>query len=530
MMKRTILTALSIFCAAIYTSYAGNYVMAGKVRLEDGSAWFVEDSLYWGSGVISAGKTAILGALQTLSNGAAIADIRTLTFEDGSPFIENNRLYYSVTTRTGGGGPAIMELDLGSAEIRMTGQILTAYKNVLWHGSAPHVMYDRRSGMWQITIPRHGADPFTGKPVHIILVQKSYSDVRFGVTRLNFEELDYEQPQQGDEDAQIFYDDDMGKWVMIYASKRRPDGSAGPYMLRLQTSDRPDGGFKDYSYSTAVNATGVTSTKIGGKRYVFSGDLASDGHNNYPFFTFPDLKKAGHLDIDITDGGFRGWNNVTPFPEGLNTRYVFLAFDRGQSTDESAWTYGRLHLYYSKETNPGTEFDIVRDGVRIPGGIREAYGPADLHFLRRSSWNNMFAYDIKLSEINLKGDVLVPNSNMYPAFGSSELVQLDNALFPKTPGEAYVISGIHQPRCNYVMDLSGIQAGDTRYLYIGGKDGVKTIRVLFKNTGSAISISCESGGRVYSVGDVPSSARKARIFMAGLSVLYVFVSDSGLSF
>ncbi|MBQ1866312.1 MAG: hypothetical protein II151_05240, partial [Bacteroidales bacterium] len=217
-MKRTVLTVLAVLYATLLTSNAGNYVMAGKAKLQTDAPWFKENSVYWGSGVISSGKTAILGALQTLSNGAAIADIRTLTYEDGSPLIENNKLYYSVSTRTGGGGPAILELDLGSAEIRMTGQLLTAYKNVLWHGAAAHIMYDRGSGIWQITIPRHGSDPFTGKPVHVILVQKSYSDVRFGVTRLNFEEMDYEKPLQGDEDAQVFYDSDMGKWVMIYAS------------------------------------------------------------------------------------------------------------------------------------------------------------------------------------------------------------------------------------------------------------------------------------------------------------------------
>ncbi|MBQ4286882.1 MAG: hypothetical protein II770_02520, partial [Bacteroidales bacterium] len=92
-----------------------------------------------------------------------------------------------------------------------------------------------------------------------------------------------------------------------------------------------------------------------------------------------------------------------------------------------------------------------------------------------------------------------------------------------TPGEAYVISGIHQPECNYVMDISGIQAGDTRYLYIGGKDGNAAMRVLFKNTGSGISISCESGGKVYPVGEAPSNAYKARLFITDAAVLYVFV-------
>ena len=55
------------------------------------------------------------------------------------------------------------------------------------------------------------------------------------------------------------------------------------------------------------------------------------------------------------------------------------------------------------------------------------------------------------------------------------------------------------------------------------KDGEKAMRVLFKNTGSAISISCESGGETVPVGEAPSDIVEARVFMTDAAVLYVFV-------
>ena len=202
--------------------FAGNYHKAARLQLREAAVLMMEDTLYWGVGTQGSGATPIREAVQTLSSGSAIADIRPLTYEDGSPLIDNNKLYYSVSSRTGGAGPTILELDLGTSEIKVTGFLRTSYKHQMWQGMASHIMYNRTSGIWQVTIPLHKTDPATGKWTHLLAVQKSYSDLRFGATRLDFELLDYEGPTIGDEDAQIFYDKEMKRWVMIYASTRQP--------------------------------------------------------------------------------------------------------------------------------------------------------------------------------------------------------------------------------------------------------------------------------------------------------------------
>ena len=504
-MKRIFLLLFLIPVFAVPCSAQPVWTFVGKGQADASLPLMREDSLYWGCGVNSLSGTPIRGAREVMSAGTAIADMRVLTYEDGSPLIENNRLYYSVTARTGGSGPCILALNLGTAEIELTGCLVTSYLNDIWRGAATHIMYDRRTGIWQVTIPLQRRHPVTGGKLHVLALTKSLSDPRFGVTRLDFDLLDYEKPCPGDEDAQIFWDEDFGKWVMIYASSRQPDGSSGKYVLRLQTSDRPDGGFKDYSCFTNVSATGVTSAVIGGKRWVFTGDAERDGRNHYPVLTFPDLQPAGSLNIDIPDGGFRGWNNVTPFPEGDYTRYVFLAFDRGQSTDESRWTYGRLYLYYSKERTRG-----------------EAIAPSELHFIRQSSWNNFFRYEKKYSEIDLSGDVLAAHSNMYPASGAVSLVQRGDALYPERPGEVRVTAGIHHPLANYVVDLNGIAPEDSRYVFFAPLEGDPVLKVRFTAGKDGLCAELLQAGRTELIGTVPSTAREARFFFTESGRFYLY--------
>ena len=522
-MKRFFPTLLAFLLPLAASQAQPVWTLVGKGQADASIPHMCEDSLYWGSGIDSRGKTPIRTAREVMSAGSALADIRTLTYEDGAPIIENNKLYYSVTARTGGSGPVILTLDLGTSEVNMTGCIVTSYLNDIWRGAAPHIMYNRKAGIWQITIPFQRRHPITGGSMHVLGIAKSLSDPRYGVTRLDFDLLDYDKPLSGDEDAQIFWDDELGKWVMIYATKRLPDGSrAKKYLLRLQTSDRPDGGFKDFSCNTDVDATGVTSSKVGGKRYVFTGDQQRGGRNNYPVLSFPHLRPVGNLNIDLTDGGFRGWNNVTPFPEGDKTRYVFMAFDRGQSTDESRWTYGRLYLYYSKERNPGTEFDIVRDGIRIPATITGGYGPADLHFIRQGAWNNFFRYDLEYSVIDLSGDVLPANSNMYPATGSTRLVQRGDALYPEGAGDVRITAGIHHPLAHYILDLKEIAEGDTRYIFLGSPEGDPLLQVRFTATGNGIRAELWQAGKKESVGILPASARQARFFFTESGVFSLY--------
>ena len=406
-MKRAIslLAALAVSLCA----YAQHSFVVGRTELKGAdTGLFRMDSFYWGEGVVSSsGSTPLLGMEQTLSSGSALADIRAITYEDGAPVIEDGRLYLSGSTRTGGSGIAIVALTLGTGELEFTGTLNCLMAGEFWKICAPHIMYDRTRKLWQVTTPMHAPTD------HHLWIATANNDLRFGVSTLEFSPLDYEGPKKGDEDCQIFYDKAMRRWVMIYASTRRPDDGSG-YILRLQTSKRPDGGFRDYSYQTDVSATGVTTTLIGGTRYVLSGNMrgpvsnlngggksGSGGdlrsasstlagsksstdsdklateRNRYSVWSYPDMEFVCDLGIDIDDGAFRGWNNLTPVPEGDATRYVMLGFDRQATTDEDNWTYGNNYFLYSRQLNPGLEFaqkDADGKVIRPAGAAGSASG------------------------------------------------------------------------------------------------------------------------------------------------------------
>lgn len=507
-------TLLSLFIICFTTASAQHSFVVGKTELGDAdSLLFQLDKLYWGEGVVTSGATSLMNMKQSLSSGSAFADIRAITYEDGAPIVEDGKLYLSGSTRTGGNGIAIVALTLGTGELEFTGTISCLMSGRFWKISAPHIMYDRKRKLWQVTTPCHAPDD------HLLWVANAYNDVRFGVSLLDFSPLDYEKPQKGDEDCQIFYDKKMHKWVMIYASCRRTDGGNG-YILRLQTSGRPNGGFKDYSYQTDVSATGVTTTLIGGKRYVLSGNMPDKKGNRYSVWSFPEMKFVCDLNIDINDGAFRGWNNLTPVPEGNATRYVMLGFDRQPTTDEDNWTYGNNYYLYSRQRNPGLEFDMKdADGKVIRQASKEfTYQVEDLELLRRGS--RRFAFqDLLLGKIDLEYNILSTRGNVYPSIGEIDSLRYEcGRLFPVTDskGEAVILSGIHHPLANYLLPLDGIAYGDSRYLYVGSKTGAREARVVAKRIGEQIEVAFETKAQHSVLGSFPcpvENANKLRIFM-----------------
>lgn len=554
-MKRAIslLAALAVSLCA----YAQHSFVVGRTELKGAdTGLFRMDSYYWGEGVVSSGSTPLLGMEQTLSSGSALADIRAITYEDGAPVIEDGRLYLSGSTRTGGSGIAIVALTLGTGELEFTGTLNCLMAGEFWKICAPHIMYDRTRKLWQVTTPMHAPTD------HHLWIATANNDLRFGVSTLEFSPLDYKGPKKGDEDCQIFYDKAMRRWVMIYASTRRPDDGSG-YILRLQTSKRPDGGFRDYSYQTDVSATGVTTTLIGGTRYVLSGnmrgpvsnlngggksgsggDLRSAGgkpdssggnlsstdsdkpateRNRYSVWSYPDMEFVCDLDIDIDDGAFRGWNNLTPVPEGDATRYVMLGFDRQATTDEDNWTYGNNYFLYSRQLNPGLEFaQKDADGkVTRAASTSFRYGVQDLQLLRRGSRRFCFQ-DILLGRIDLEYDITAPKGNLYPALpvtaAAPSILRYDKGrIYPEGGSGAAILAGIHHPLANYLMPIDAIADGDSRYLYIGSQDGHCAARVIAQRKGPDIEVRFEGSEGSVILGSFPCPVNNhdtLRIFMS----------------
>ena len=483
-------------------------IVAGTVDLEYDDPVFKDHTLYWGQGVISRGQTPLTDMHAALSSGAAQSDIRTLTYEDGSPLIERGQLYYSMTSRTAGAGLCIYRLTLGTGQLELCGIVRGRVKEeghepAFWRMAAGHILYHREKGVWQLCASCHaGGVSNRQQRIHKLYHAISHTDLRFGITTLDCDPLDYEGAQIGDEDGQIYYDDELRRWVLVYASMYMPNGEKAPhYVLRLQTSKRPDGGFKGSTCAADLSATGITCSRIGGVRCVLSGDQARDNRNVYRAFTYKNMKgkvefqSAGELDIDITDGGFRGWNNVTPIPEGDKTRYVLLTFDRTQSTKENNWTYGNLYLYYSAQTNEGSEYD-VRDlsgklsaKASIDPNDPKTLSVGQLHFRRMGSFHPQFD-EMPLGKIDLHTDVTAPNGNRYPVL-KGKVQYADGHLWAQD-GEACILGGTHYAMANYVLPLDDIVTGECRYLYLGDEKGKAHYKVMADRVDEGINITLYS--------------------------------------
>ena len=495
---------LAWFCC--YCGAQEPRLVAGCPAMDAYDDVFKDQSLYWGEGVISHAGTPIVGMRAAYSSGAAQSDIRTLTYEDGSPLIEQGYLYYSMTSRTAGAGLCIYRLLLGTGKLELCGIIRgrvveAGQEPAFWRVAAGHIMYDRKRSQWQLCMSCHAGEVANRQPrLHRLYAASSLPDVRFGAVTIDFTPLDYEGAAVGDEDGQIFYDADLQRWILIYASTHLPDGKEAPhYVLRLQTSQRPDGGFRGSTCATDLSATGITTSCIGGIRYVLSGDNAQDGQNVYRAYTYAlqqgqvVFQAAGRLDIDLTDGGFRGWNNVTPIPEGPRTRYVLLTFDRMRATDESNWTYGNLYLYYSAETNAGQEFAVYdRAGQLVqPANIHPQEATTvsltQLHFRRMATLHPLFD-ELPLAEIDLSMPALAPHGNRYPCV-IGQVRQCGREL--RTEGEACVLGGTHQAMANYLLPLTQIAEGDSRYLYIGNAEGKAHYKVLATRRATDIEITLQ---------------------------------------
>lgn len=436
----------------------------------------------WGEG-ISGGTSTPFADMKAVYNGSPFqCDVRILTYEDGSPIIEDGKLYFSMTTGRGQGsaGPIICEYDIGTCQLKLTGCIIAHYNGGGLQATGNNVMYNRNNGKWLL-----GSHTLTG---HTLVIAESISDPRYGVTDIYYEDMDYQGPEPGDEDQFIFYSDELEQWVMVYVAIRNNDAN---YNLRMQTSDYPDHGYtfvKEVVEPSRLRATGVIVTSVGGTKYLLSGSSAT-GINKYLAYSFPDLEYIGELNLDYDTGSLKGtWPTLIPVTNGKSTKYFFFAFDRAQTLTTSVWTYGCLYMFCAAEENEGMEYPIKRDGITIQEPISDTYAITDLHFKRLWSFRKAMDYEVKLAEIKLNSAVIFDNSsNMYPVIiGDAGVTQNVTGLYLNKNGSAVILGGIHQPFAAYVLNNEGIQGSD-----------IRAIVLLNQQNNIVCRISIDKDGNVY---------------------------------
>ena len=302
---------------------------------------------------LSAGAVELRDICFCLDGGICQADPRPVRYEDGTPVMENGRLFITWSTRAGFGGfQSVVSWTPGLCDFRMEGALFFDYGDGRWQNDvATSLIFDRNRGKWLLW-----ASAFHGG--HYLQYAELENDPRFGLQVVDTERMPTESGipgdsrlsderlwlgKRGDEDPDMLFDKETGLWHMSVCRVSRVEGK-DTYTYYLFTSKEP---FSGYTFAGKVNDAGVTGgnlLSVGGRKYLVYG-RRFDARAEYACVDLADPEHPERLSCDYDDGGFRGWGTVIPVPCGKRTRWVWLTFDRQRAHPEDTWSYGNLYVY-----------------------------------------------------------------------------------------------------------------------------------------------------------------------------------------
>ena len=290
------------------------------------------------------------GVTAALSPGVGQADIRNVTYEDGTPLFKDGRLWMLMTVR-GGKLPHPMQgmfsLDPSVFDIRYEGLILyDRGDGLLRNDLASHIFHDRQTGEWRgfTTGFSSYGDPAKKEKKQIWAVRSLRSPLG-GLVIMDAKPTglvaDYEDPQ-------CIHDAGAKKWRMLLCENHQG------YKAVVREADQWDGPYVRIAGPVDVDSTGTQIQTIGGKRYALFG---SSDRKVY-IYSYPDLQPFGELRMHRPpwddESGTRVWPNVIPMPEGYPAPYIALMMDRLNfpGMKGSNWTYGAMYLYHGHLVTP----------------------------------------------------------------------------------------------------------------------------------------------------------------------------------
>jgi hypothetical protein len=293
---------------------------------------------------LKGGKVVVDAVESTLSTGNGLADIRAITYENGDPFLDQGRLWYTMSIR-GRALPhhiqGVFSLNPTVFDLKLEGIIVFDRNDgILRNEVASHLFYDRTAQRWRGLTTGFSAYANPDKEKKQLLAVESKRDPRFGFSVMNAVPFG----MVGDiEDPHVLFDSTAHKWRMLTCENQQ-----NGYKAIVLESDYWDKEYTRIAGPVSHNSTGTSIQKIGDKRYCFSGS----SERAIFIYTYPDLKEAGTLKMDLppwdSTAGTRVWPNVVQLPEGYPFRYVALMMDRYNYPGLKGphWTYGAVYLYH----------------------------------------------------------------------------------------------------------------------------------------------------------------------------------------
>lgn len=272
-----------------------------------------------------------------LTCGTGQADSQIIQYSDGTPLIEDGRLYLCLTTRgferIFDSYQGIYSIDLASYEVRMEGAMFFGKGDGIMYGfHATKVVYNKETGEFMVITTTH-------EDTHTLAYCSTKANLLQGVHYLECTELVFPHSYTNNkgfntEDPDFFYDAEAGKWRLAYCALK--DRS---YVTYLCESDNWNGPYTLIAESNYNNNTGIRIVSVGGKRYVLSGGTDT----TYYIYNYPSLRYEGVFQHQYSDGGRRGWPTIIPIQYGNYERYLWITFDRGAPTGR--YSYGTLYFF-----------------------------------------------------------------------------------------------------------------------------------------------------------------------------------------
>lgn len=292
---------------------------------------------------MNTGSVQVHNIEMSLSTGIGLADIRAITYENGDPFLDNGRLWYTMSIR-GRALPhhiqGVFSMNPSVFDLKLEGIIVFDRNDGLLRNEiASHLFYDRQSEVWRGITTGFSAYANLDKEKKQLLAIESKRDPRFGFSIMKAEPFgmvgDYEDPH-------IIFDEQEDKWRMLACENQ--DG----YKAVLFESDYWNRNYTAIAGPVEHNSTGTSIQKIGEERYCFSGSSEREIY----VYSYPELNEVGTLKMNLppwdTSSGTRVWPNVVQLPDSYPFKFVALMMDRlnypGQQGPQ--WSYGGIYLYH----------------------------------------------------------------------------------------------------------------------------------------------------------------------------------------
>ena len=295
-------------------------------------------------------------ARASLSSGMGQADLCAITYKDGSPLLDQGRLWFTMTIRGRHFPQGVFSMNPSVFDIRLEGVIVfDRGDGLLRNELASHIYYDEDSDEWRgltVGMSSHydSRAPWFEPEKEIkkgIWAISSKKDPRFGFSVMKSKPIVL---PNSSEDPHIIYDAEAEKWRVLVCAWGEGK-MKGQFPAALYESDSWDGPYNMIAGPVEVNSTGCLIQKIGSQYYAIFG--SSD--RKFYVYSYPDLRQLGSLNMfrppwDDKEGT-RCWPNVIPLPDGYPAPYISLTMDRVVYKGLESHIYGALYLYNGHPVN-----------------------------------------------------------------------------------------------------------------------------------------------------------------------------------